>query len=63
MAAECKHCHLGIRDVGNGYVHTEGPQQGKHTCALDPYGYHAEPVGTPCGTYPVNPCNGAREGM
>ena len=59
----CKHCSLDIaRDPrrSNDYSHLEGDQQGKHTCAVEPYGFHAEPVGAPCGDHPANPCNGAR---
>jgi hypothetical protein len=58
----CKHCELRIqqRPGSPDWVHAEGDQCCKHTCALDPYGYHAEPVGAPCGNHPANPCNGAR---
>lgn len=59
--ATCKHCGEGIADDGSGYVHVTGQHQlGMHRCALDPYGFHAEPVGTPCGDHPANPCNGSR---
>jgi hypothetical protein len=58
----CKHCGLALSLDGYGnWRHTEGDQRGKFTCALDLYGFHAEPVGTPCGDHPANPCNGSRE--
>ncbi|OCB45574.1 hypothetical protein A5721_16370 [Mycobacterium vulneris] len=61
IAAECKHCGEVIEDHGSGFVHATGEYQvGKHTCGIDPYGFHAEPVGTPCGDNPANPCNGSR---
>lgn len=61
IRAECKHCGLGIEGEGPYRMHhTEGYQQGKARCALEPYGFLAEPVGTPCGDHPANPCNGAR---
>lgn len=61
--ATCKHCLLRIGkqpEKSADWLHAEGAQQGKHTCALDPYGFHAEPVGTACSTHPANPCNGSR---
>lgn len=60
--AKCKHCGLGIEVTNKSpsWVHAEGEQQRKHTCAVEPYGFHAEPVGEPCGDHPANPCNGAR---
>ena len=56
----CKHCHLQLVLRGTDYVHAEGPQTGMGTCAKEPYGYHAEPIGQPCSAHPANPCNGAR---
>lgn len=61
--AVCKHCDLKIEkrpDKSRDWMHAEGLQQGKHTCAVSPYGFHAEPVGAPCSDHPANPCNGAR---
>ena len=56
----CKHCGLPVARVsGEGspyYVHAEGPQRHKMTCALDPYGFNAEPVGADCERI----CNGSR---
>lgn len=60
---DCKHCEGPIRrsaKAGGDWVHSDGVQQGRHICPVDPYGFHAEPVGTPCGDHPANPCNGAR---
>lgn len=60
----CKHCHLRIAITSNSnscYIHLEGHQQGKHTCAIEPYGYHAEPIGTRCSTNPANPCMGSKK--
>ncbi len=45
---KCKHCGLYISDLGYGWIHDSGGQAGKHRCALEPYGYDAEPVGEPC---------------
>lgn len=57
----CKHCGEQIEDRGSGYIHVTGLHQvGMHTCAVSPYGFHAEPAGTPCGDHSANPCNGAR---
>jgi hypothetical protein len=58
----CKHCpdRIALTPVSSSYVHIEGDQAGKHTCAVNPYGFHAEPVGAPCGDHPANPCNGSR---
>lgn len=61
--AVCKHCDLRIERrpaKSRSWLHAEGLQQGMHTCAVSPYGFHAEPVGTPCGDHPANACNGAR---
>lgn len=56
----CKHCGLELaQDKYGNRRHAEGAQQGKARCALDPYGFLAEPVGTPCSAHPANPCNGA----
>ncbi|MGN5238077.1 hypothetical protein [Rhodococcus sp. SJ-3] len=44
----CKHCGIPVIDRGSGWVHTDGPQQGLHRCALNPYGYDAEPHGEAC---------------
>ena len=56
----CKHCGLTLGGVsGEGsryYVHAEGPQRWKMTCAIDPYGFNAEPVGAECERI----CNGSR---
>lgn len=51
----CKHCGLQITLKGQSWVHVEGDQAGKHTCALDPYGYGAAPIGAPC----ERPCSQA----
>lgn len=56
----CKHCYEELRDCGTYHVHASGAHEGKVMCALDPYGFQAEPQGFPCGTNPANPCNGAR---
>lgn len=58
----CKHCpeFIAITPQSADYVHVSGVQAGKHTCAVDPYGFHAEPLGSPCSNNPANPCNGAR---
>lgn len=58
----CKHCpeFIAITPQSADYVHVSGVQAGKHTCAVDPYGFHAEPLGSPCSNHPANPCNGAR---
>lgn len=55
----CKHCHLEIMPQGDYWVHAEGVHLHKARCAVNPYGFLAEPVGTPCGANPINPCNGA----
>lgn len=63
LESVCKHCELRIeirRARSKSWVHAEGLQAGRHTCAVKPYGFHAEPVGTPCSDFPANPCNGAR---
>lgn len=60
---QCKHCDDRIAlDSPNTdhHVHIEGDQKGKVTCAVEPYGFHAEPVGAPCGDHPANPCNGSQ---
>ncbi len=61
-SAECKHCHLTIEktEKSSSWKHAQGVQQGKFTCGVDPYGFHAEPVGSPCSDHPANPCNGSR---
>jgi len=51
----CKHCGVPITLNGRTWVHVEGYQAGKHTCALDPYGYGAAPIGVPC----ERPCSQA----
>ncbi|QBP31186.1 hypothetical protein SEA_ARGIE_69 [Mycobacterium phage Argie] len=58
----CKHCddRIAVTPRSSDFVHIEGDQQGKHTCAVEPYGFHAEPVDLPCGDHPANPCNGSR---
>lgn len=59
----CKHCGEQIvidKAKSSDWLHATGVQAGRHTCAVNPYGFHAEPVGTECGNYPANPCNGAR---
>ncbi|OCB46693.1 hypothetical protein A5721_10905 [Mycobacterium vulneris] len=58
----CKHCddRIAIVAFSRDYVHIEGDQAGKHRCAVEPYGFHAEPVGTECNASPANPCNGSR---
>jgi hypothetical protein len=58
---DCKHCGLRIdADKAGNLRHMEGDQRGKYTCGIEPYGFHAEPLGTPCGDHPANPCNGSR---
>lgn len=63
MSAEaglkCKHCGLEIEDRPSGWTHIEGAQSGRHTCALDPYGFEAEPHGEPCSF----PCRGVEPGL
>ncbi|MFR9773121.1 hypothetical protein [Nocardia sp. SC052] len=59
----CKHCDGAIHQspkAGGDWVHSDGAQAGLHTCPVDLYGFHAEPVDAPCGDHPANPCNGAR---
>ncbi|OBK04021.1 hypothetical protein A5637_13135 [Mycolicibacterium fortuitum] len=59
----CKHCPDRIAilpERSRDYIHVEGDQAGKHTCAVEPYGFHAEPVGAECSAHPANPCNGSR---
>lgn len=58
----CKHCddRIAITPASRSYVHIEGHQAGKGRCAVSPYGFLAEPVGTECSTNPANPCNGSR---
>lgn len=58
----CKHCsdRIAITPKSRSYVHVEGLQAGKHTCAVEPYGFHAEPIGAACSDNPANPCNGSR---
>lgn len=60
----CKHCGLQILTVvadpgrrRNTWVHADGEQRGKGTCALDPYGFIAGPVGDPC----PHTCNAYRD--
>ncbi len=63
IATTCKHCDGAIHQspkAGGDWVHSDGDHAGLHTCPVDPYGFHAEPVGAPCGDHPANPCNGAR---
>ncbi|QPL15282.1 hypothetical protein [Mycobacterium phage Kashi_BG2] len=57
----CKHCGEQIAAVASSrdYVHIEGDHAGKHRCAIEPYGFLAEPVGTPCRADGPNPCLGA----
>lgn len=54
MTNTCKHCGLGIAGLRGNWIHTEGPQHGKHRCALNPYGYDAAPHVEPCDV----DCNG-----
>jgi hypothetical protein len=58
----CKHCddRIALTPMSGSFLHVEGDQMGKHTCAVDPYGFHAEPIGAPCSDFPANPCNGSR---
>ena len=57
----CKHCGEPLTRQANGnHTHAAGLQAGKGRCALSPYGFMAEPIGTPCGDHPANPCNGSR---
>ena len=61
--ARCKHCKLKISSRSHDridWIHVQGDQMGKHTCALEPYGFHAEPEGAPCSDFSANPCNGSR---
>lgn len=61
--AICKHCNGPIHTspkAGGAWVHSDGDHHRLHTCPVDPYGFHAEPVGTPCSDHPANPCNGSR---
>lgn len=61
----CKHCEDLIQrsdKAGGDYLHTTGDYAGRHNCATSPYGYHAEPVDTPCRTDGPNPCRGGRYG-
>lgn len=61
----CKHCDDLIQrsdKAGGDYLHTTGHYAGKHNCATDRYGYHAEPVNTPCRADGPNPCRGSRGG-
>ena len=62
--AVCKHCrgsiHRSDKTTTRAWVHSDGDRAGMHTCPVNPYGFHAEPVGTECGDNPANPCNGAR---
>lgn len=47
----CKHCGLRIEirpEKSNGWLHAEGLHEGKHTCAINPYGYAAEPMSERC---------------
>ena len=64
MSTICKHCNglidLSEKTTSPTWIHSDGPHVRLHTCPVDPYGFHAEPVGTPCGDNPANPCNGAR---
>lgn len=63
MTTTCEHCDGSIHEspkAGGAWVHSDGVQVGLHTCPVDPFGFHAEPVGTLCGDRPANPCNGAR---
>lgn len=55
----CKHCNLRIVKKSSDWYHAAGAHIGKHRCAMEPYGFHAEPVGTPCDDNPVNPCIGS----
>jgi hypothetical protein len=60
----CKHCggpiHRSDKTTTRDWVHSDGAHARLHTCPVNPYGFHAEPVGTPCDDNPANPCNGAR---
>ena len=57
----CKHCNEPLKRLDNGqHLHAAGLQAGMGRCALKPYGFMAEPIGTPCGDHPANPCNGSR---
>ena len=57
----CKHCGEPLTRQANGnHTHAAGLQAGKGRCALSPYGFMAEPIGTPCSDHPANPCNGSR---
>ncbi|AXF51616.1 hypothetical protein CONSTELLA_126 [Mycobacterium phage Constella] len=57
----CKHCGERVvqrSDAGECYwTHATGAHAGKHRCAVEPYGYNAEPSGTPCSG-PPNACAG-----
>ncbi len=57
----CKHCGEPVTRQANGnHAHAAGLQAGKGRCARSPYGFMAEPIGTPCSDHPANPCNGSR---
>jgi hypothetical protein len=45
---ECKHCGLRIAGGVGAWHHIEGPQTGKNTCAINPYGFDAAPHGELC---------------
>jgi hypothetical protein len=51
-AERCKHCGLliiyGTIQSPTGWVHAEGPQEFRHRCALDDYGYDAAPATEEC---------------
>lgn len=52
VTARCKHCKEWIVETTSGrnvnWHHGSGAQLGKGICALEPYGYQAEPEGAPC---------------
>lgn len=59
VAGTCKHCGEAIEDTASGYcTHTSGPYAGRHRCAVEPYGYLAEPLGA-CSSM----CLGASTGV
>lgn len=59
----CKHCGVRIVERGDGgghyYCHADGPNQGMVRCAIEPYGFQAEPEGAKCNDQQPNPCMGS----
>ncbi|AGC33930.1 hypothetical protein SEA_GENECOCO_70 [Mycobacterium phage GeneCoco] len=53
----CKHCRTEVLPAGDGSHRHR--RTNKNTCEVEPYGFHAEPIGTSCGDHPANSCLGA----